>query len=92
MYVYLYVYIGITVKDYHTILSQQSCDSFQAFWRFWKGDQKETRGQNSGEKGGVSGVFSGRDVIVKSMCPKLYGMYWVKLAVLLTLIGKIKVF
>lgn len=32
-------------------------------------------------------VFSGRDAIVRSFCPQLYGMYYTKLAVLLTLIG-----
>lgn len=32
-------------------------------------------------------VFTGRDFIVKSFCPQLYGMYYTKLAVLLTLVG-----
>lgn len=31
--------------------------------------------------------FSGRDKIVSSICPNLFGNYWVKLAVLLSLIG-----
>jgi len=32
-------------------------------------------------------IFAGRDFIVKSFCPQLYGMYYTKLAVLLTLVG-----
>lgn len=31
--------------------------------------------------------FQGRNVIVKAFCPQLYGMYYVKLCLLLSLIG-----
>ena len=32
-------------------------------------------------------LWSGRDVIIRSICPQLYGMFYVKLSLLLTLIG-----
>lgn len=34
-----------------------------------------------------SSPLLGRDLITNSICPSLYGLYWVKLGVLLTLIG-----
>ena len=36
---------------------------------------------------GLGKTFEGRNRIVKAMCPQLYGLYFVKLALLLTLIG-----
>lgn len=51
-------------------------DSYELFDHFWKF-------QKNVSKDG----FSGRDIIVKSICPQLYGLFMVKLAVLLTLVG-----
>ena len=50
-------------------------DTFIQFENFWNKFKSENR------------CFSGRDVILKSFCPQLYGLYHVKLSVLLTLIG-----
>lgn len=47
-------------------------DQFASFWSHWK-----SNGQ----------IFTGRDIIVEAFCPQLFGMYYVKLATLLTLIG-----
>lgn len=47
-------------------------EKFEAFWDFF---HKEKR------------VFEARDLIVRSVCPQLCGMYLVKLALLLTLVG-----
>ncbi|KAI9104624.1 MCM2/3/5 family-domain-containing protein [Phlyctochytrium arcticum] len=47
-------------------------ENFAEYWKEWI-----HRGQ----------VLQGRDLILKSFCPKIYGMYIVKLAIMLVLIG-----
>jgi DNA replicative helicase MCM subunit Mcm2 (Cdc46/Mcm family) len=48
-------------------------DSKQSFNRYWKYYE--------------ASPFSGRDKIVRSVCPQLYGLFYVKLCLLLTIIG-----
>jgi DNA helicase MCM9 len=56
--------------------SNRNVDMSAAFSRFWEGNREQP--------------FSKRDHIVRSFCPQLCGMFYVKLAVLLTLIGGAK--
>ena len=50
-------------------------DSFEIFDKFWL---KYSHGDDA---------FTGRDVIIRSICPQLFGLFMVKLALLLTLVG-----
>jgi DNA helicase MCM9 len=53
-------------------LQTQSASDFASFW---------ARHNKSGTP------YSARDVVIGSLCPQLYGLFFVKLAVLLTLVG-----
>ncbi|KND05144.1 uncharacterized protein SPPG_08879 [Spizellomyces punctatus DAOM BR117] len=48
---------------------------FESFWERWR---------KEGE------VLRGRDLLLKSFCPKIFGMYIVKLAIMLVLIGGVE--
>jgi DNA helicase MCM9 len=45
---------------------------FQDFWSHYRGSGR---------------LFQGRDLIIRSVCPQLFGLFFVKLALLLTLVG-----
>ena len=72
--------LAIKVNSIRSLNAQEksrslASDTYMQFETFWKNFKAE------------DSCFSGRDVIVKSFCPQLYGLYHVKLSVLLTLIG-----
>ena len=56
------------------IVSETECHSM--FSRYWSHYRSDGRSE-----------FEGRDNIVNSICPQLYGLYLVKMALLLTLVG-----
>jgi hypothetical protein len=74
------------VSHYTSSLSSSSIDTqthfsslFQSYWKSYQlppDDQDETESS-----------LQGRDNIVKAVCPNLHGMFYVKLSLLLTLIG-----
>ena len=57
-------------------LSENDKISFLSFWKHYRCPDSNMRSE-----------MMARNLIVKSMCPQLYGLFYVKLAVLLTLIG-----
>jgi len=72
--------LAIKVNSIRSLNAQEksrslASDTYMQFEKYWKNFKAE------------DSCFSGRDVIVKSFCPQLYGLYHVKLSVLLTLIG-----
>jgi DNA helicase MCM9 len=71
------VSLNATDKIYQIPRDAQS--RFESFWETFR---------NSGDCD-VDGhaLLTGRDIIVRSICPQLYGLFYVKLALLLTLVG-----
>ena len=54
---------------------------------FWKNFLPEEGEKNMSEVDKISQILVGRNIIVNSVCPHLCGMFFVKLSLLLTLIG-----
>lgn len=71
--------------DKRRVLNHNSSQKFENFWKFYRNSSQFD--ENSIDTDLLDRELFGRDVIVKSVCPQLYGMYYVKLSVLLTLIG-----
>ena len=72
--------LAVRVNSIRSINAQEkiksiASDTYTQFESFWNKFKTEER------------CFSGRDVIIRSFCPQLYGLYHVKLSVMLTLIG-----
>lgn len=63
---------ALNSKNRERVQSNEHVTVFQKYWERHKDSKTE---------------LLGRDSIVKAVCPQLYGLYGVKLAVLLTLIG-----
>lgn len=63
---------SLNAQEKSRSLASDTYMQFETFWKKFKDDDR---------------CLSGRDVIVQSFCPQLYGLYHVKLSVLLTLIG-----
>jgi hypothetical protein len=66
---------------------------YDAFWDRFRGSkggviEPGDDGRCSGESSSsTSQLFHGRNIIVNSVCPQLCGMFFVKLSLLLTLVG-----
>lgn len=64
--------VALNSTEQAVSLSGATAAEFEAFWR-------SCRDRNA--------LFEARNVIVRSVCPQLYGMFYVKLALLLSLVG-----
>ncbi|KAK8818667.1 hypothetical protein WA538_003977 [Blastocystis sp. DL] len=72
------IVVGLSVrlvseKDNDRFLTDELVQKFQKYWQFFYQIQQRP--------------FLGRNIIVSSICPNLYGLYLVKLSLLLILIG-----
>eukprot|EP01028_Stygiella_incarcerata_P008019 TRINITY_DN3383_c0_g1_i1.p1 TRINITY_DN3383_c0_g1~~TRINITY_DN3383_c0_g1_i1.p1 ORF type:complete len:538 (+),score=150.86 TRINITY_DN3383_c0_g1_i1:54-1667(+) len=66
---------GLSVRNeqkYNAAVSSSLGEKFSEYWRHWKDENRP---------------FSGRNAIIRALCPQVYGMDLVKLALALTLIG-----
>ena len=64
------------------LLSNADTVAFDHFWKNYSGSSGSGSGSSSWSR-----AMIGRNIIVKSVCPQLYGLFYVKLALLLTLVG-----
>lgn len=64
--------VALNATEQAVSLSGATASEFEAFWRTFR--DKDA-------------LFEARNVIVRSVCPQLYGMFYVKLALLLSLVG-----
>jgi len=63
---------ALSFNDRQTLVSEEDVGQFQKFWEHHRGSDT---------------LLVGRDTIVRSVCPQLFGLFYVKLALLLTLVG-----
>ena len=64
--------VALNATEQAVSLSGATASEFEAFWRTYRDRDA---------------LFEARNVIVRSVCPQLYGMFYVKLALLLSLVG-----
>lgn len=63
---------ALNAQDRQRVVTSETVSQFESFWQpFRDSDQ----------------CLIGRDIIIRSICPQLYGLFYVKLALLLTLVG-----
>ena len=102
MYVYIEVYIHVCLCVYAN-LSKLSFDmillplsamrkKYAAFWDRFRGPSRGAIEAGDDDRSGnfsrdSSQLFHGRNIIVNSVCPQLCGLFFVKLSLLLTLVG-----
>ncbi|ESO09059.1 hypothetical protein HELRODRAFT_74084 [Helobdella robusta] len=65
--------VELSIRANHVQVTNMQKNDKESFYKFWE----ENR----------SCALEGRDLILSSVCPQIYGMYMVKLALLLVLIG-----
>ena len=63
---------ALNAQDRLRIVTSDTVSQFDSFWQPYRDDDR---------------VLEGRDLIIRSICPQLYGLFFVKLALLLTLVG-----
>lgn len=64
--------VALNASEQKAFLSESTAQGFGEFWKYYRSHNQP---------------FAARNIIVKSICPRLFGMFNVKLSLLLTLIG-----
>jgi DNA helicase MCM9 len=63
---------SLNSQDKLRLVTNDTVSQFESFWEPYREKDR---------------MLEGRDVIIRSICPQLYGLFFVKLALLLTLVG-----
>ena len=64
--------LALNAQDRMRAVTSDTVSQFDSFWQPYRASGR---------------LLDGRDKIIRSICPQLYGLYFVKLALLLTLVG-----
>ena len=64
--------LALNAQDRLRVVASDTVSQFDSFWQSYRATDQ---------------LLRGRDVIIRSICPQLYGLFFVKLALLLTLVG-----